>query len=216
MAAVQRVEDPEVPKLLEKIYKIPAPAAPREDLVAAFLTGVEGLNKPPNVTPAEIVRLNTTIAPAAAPERLGVLAKDTQGFPNGRRLTDDVVDIELQALAGAIRTGTLVEALAKGDGVDENDLPFGTSFPYVALPHSGSGASASGFGGGEATDEKSSPTPSAKAEGDEQDSDAGAERASNEEGLNTGALVAGVAVALLVGLGLGALLGRRRGSRSSA
>jgi hypothetical protein len=53
----------------------------------------------------------------------------------GRRLTDDVVDIELQALEGAVRTGKLVPALAKGDGVDTNDVPFGRTFPYVALPH---------------------------------------------------------------------------------
>ena len=77
---------------------------------------------------------------ASAPNRLGVLAKDTAGFPNGRRLTDDVVDIELQALEGAVRTGELVEALAAGDGVNANDKEFGRSFPYVALPHSGTSA----------------------------------------------------------------------------
>ena len=154
-AAVDRVTDPEVPKLIEKIYKIPAPATPRDDLVSVFLTGVEGLNKPKgNVTPAEMLRLNTSIAPAKSPNRLGVLAKDTQGFPNGRRLTDDVVDIELQALEGAVRTGKLVEALAKGDGVNSNDKAFEKSFPYLALPHSGSvglesrvGGAGSGSGG---------------------------------------------------------------------
>ena len=67
-----------------------------------------------------------------------MLAKDTAGFPNGRRLADDVVDIELQALEGAVRTGELVEALAAGDGVNANDKEFGDTFPYVALPHSGS------------------------------------------------------------------------------
>ena len=144
-----------MPKLIEKIYKIPAPATPRDDLVSVFLTGVEGLNKPKgNVTPAEMLRLNTSIAPAKSPNRLGVLAKDTQGFPNGRRLTDDVVDIELQALEGAVRTGKLVEALAKGDGVNSNDKAFEKSFPYLALPHSGSvglesrvGGAGSGSGG---------------------------------------------------------------------
>ncbi len=138
-AAVDRVKDPEVPKLIEKIYGIPAPAAPRDDLVSVFLTGVEGLNKPKgNVTPAEMLRLNTSIPSAKSPNRLGVLAKDTQGFPNGRRLTDDVVDIELQALEGAVRTGKLVPALAKGDGVNSNDKAFEKTFPYIALPHSGS------------------------------------------------------------------------------
>jgi hypothetical protein len=137
-AVVDKVNDPEVPKLIEAIYKIPAPAAPRDDIFSIFLTGVDGLNKPPKVTPAEMIRLNTTIAPAANPNRLGVLAKDTAGFPNGRRLADDVVDIEIQALEGAVRTGELVEALAAGDGVDVNDKEFGSSFPYLALPTSGS------------------------------------------------------------------------------
>jgi hypothetical protein len=137
--AVDRVNDPEVPKLIEQIYGIPAPATPRDDLFAVFLTGVEGLNKPQGeVTPAELLRLNTSIPPAAKPNRLGVLAKDNAGFPNGRRLIDDVVDIEIQALEGAVRTGEIVEPLAKGDGVNVNDLEFGRAFPYVALPHSGS------------------------------------------------------------------------------
>ena len=137
-AVVDKVNDPEVPKLIEAIYKIPAPAAPRDDIFSIFLTGIEGLNKPPMVTPAEMIRLNTKIAPAANPNRLGVLAKDTAGFPNGRRLADDVVDIELQALEGAVRTGELVEALAAGDGVNQNDKEFGSTFPYLALPTSGS------------------------------------------------------------------------------
>lgn len=151
--AVDRVNDPEVPKLIEAIYGIPAPKTPRDDLFSVFLTGVEGLNMPMGkVQPAEVLRLNTSIAPTSEPNRLGVLAGDTQGFPNGRRLTDDVVDISLQALEGAVRTGTLVEALAAGDGVDGNDLAFESTFPYVALPHSGSGVAAPsgavGAGGG--------------------------------------------------------------------
>ncbi len=146
-AVVDRVNDPEVPKLLELIYKVPAPAAPRDDIFSVFLTGVEGLNKPPKVTPSEQIRLNTKIKPSGDPSRLGVLAKDTAGFPNGRRLADDVVDIELQALAGAVRTGKLVDALAKGDGVNQNDVEFGSRFPYLALPHSGSSTAARGTAG---------------------------------------------------------------------
>ena len=137
-ALVARVNEPEVPKLIEKIYEIPAPATPRDDIFSIFLTGVEGLNKPPSVTPAEMIRLNTGIAPAANPNRLGVLAKDTAGFPNGRRLADDVVDIEIQALEGAVRTGEIVKPLAAGDGVNTNEKEFGSSFPYLALPTSGS------------------------------------------------------------------------------
>ncbi|MBA2529379.1 MAG: DUF4331 domain-containing protein [Euzebyales bacterium] len=153
-AAVDRVNDPELPKLIEQIYGIPAPKTPRDDLFAVFLTGIEGLNKPKGeVTPAEMLRLNTSIEPTDDPDRLGVLAKDTAGFPNGRRLEDDVVDIALQAVEGAVRTGELVEALATGDGVDVNDVAFGDSFPYLALPHSGSmtagaGAASSAPSGG--------------------------------------------------------------------
>ena len=148
--AVARVNDPEVPKLIEAIYGIKAPKAPRKDIFAIFLTGIKGLNMPTKVTPSEELRLNTGIKPAGTPNRLGVLAKDTAGFPNGRRLGDDVVDIEIQALEGAVITGKIVPALAAGDGVNANDVAFGSSFPYLALPHSGSGTVARGsaVGGG--------------------------------------------------------------------
>jgi hypothetical protein len=127
------VTDPEVPKLLQAVYGIPAPAAPRNDLVAVFLTGVPGLNQPPGVKASEMLRLNTDIGPSGSPARLGVLAGDLAGFPNGRRLTDDVLDITLQAAVGVL--GGVKTSL--GDGVDVNDLQFGTSFPYLAPPHSG-------------------------------------------------------------------------------
>ena len=142
--AVDRVLNPEVPQLVEAIYGIPAPEGPRDDLFTIFLTGVKGLNQPANVVPAELLRLNTSIPPTAEANPLGVLGGDTAGFSNGRRLTDDVVDIELQALEGAVDvdgrggavTGvSIVEPLAQGDLVGSNDLPFSDSFPYVALPH---------------------------------------------------------------------------------
>ena len=128
------VTDPEVPKLLQAIYGIQAPSTPRNDLVQVFLTGVPGLNMPSGVRASEMLRLNTDIGPVASPARLGVLAGDIAGFPNGRRLTDDIVDITLQAAAG-ILTGARVGSL--GDGVDRNDVPFRSSFPYLAFPHSG-------------------------------------------------------------------------------
>ncbi|GAA2318775.1 DUF4331 domain-containing protein [Nonomuraea roseoviolacea subsp. roseoviolacea] len=145
-ALVKRVTDPEVPKLLEALYGIKAPATPRADLVEIFLTGVakgngpiaadlnsQTLNKDAGrLRPAEMLRLNMTVAPAKDPNRLGVLAGDLQGFPNGRRLGDDVVDIELQALAGAATSGKLVAALT--DKVDRNDKPALRSFPYIPLP----------------------------------------------------------------------------------
>ncbi len=146
--AVDRVLEPEVPALIEAIYGIPAPETPRDDLFTIFLTGLEGLNKPAGeVVPSEMLRLNTSIPPSAEENRLGVLAGDNAGFPNGRRLADDVVDIELQALEGAVSvserggapTGVeIVEALATGDLVNENDQDFGDTFPYLALPYSAS------------------------------------------------------------------------------
>ena len=79
----------------EAVYGLRAPATPRNDLVQVFLTGVPNLNQPSGVRASEMLRLNTDILPSAGPARLGVLAGDVSGFPNGRRLTDDVVDITL-------------------------------------------------------------------------------------------------------------------------
>ncbi len=113
----------------------------REDLAVIFATGLPGLNRSATFSvPGEMLRLNTSIAPNPTPNRLGVLGGDTQGFPNGRRLTDDVTDIELQAVAGntpftpAFR---IAPNNALGDGVDGNDKPFGPSFPYMASPPDG-------------------------------------------------------------------------------
>ena len=149
---VNRVLMPEVPQRIQKVYGIPAPPAPRNDLKTIFLTGIKGLNQPTNPTPAELLRLNTSTPVTANPNRLGLLAGDTGGFPNGRRLTDDVVDIEVQALEGAFNTPDgkpkVVQALKNGDGVNQNDLAFGKSFPYVALPHSGSTPGNGSLGGG--------------------------------------------------------------------
>ena len=137
------VLDPEVPKLIQAIYGIPAPATPRNDLVQAFLTGVPGLNQPANVQASEMLRLNMSIKPADCPafNRLGVIDGDICGFPNGRRLTDDVIDIALRVMEGDLLDGDpLSSSVALGDGVNANDLPFRSSFPYVALPWSGSNA----------------------------------------------------------------------------
>ncbi|WP_320782896.1 DUF4331 domain-containing protein [Streptomyces sp. CRN 30] len=131
---LDNVTKPELPKLLESIYKIKAPKEPRNDLVDVFLKGVEGLNQPPNVRPAEELRLNTSVKPAADPKRLGVLDGDNAGFPNGRRLTDDVLDASLQVVEGEL-VGSKNDL---GDAVDANDKEFGTSFPYVAEPTAGS------------------------------------------------------------------------------
>ncbi|MFG1606972.1 DUF4331 domain-containing protein [Actinoplanes sp. NPDC049265] len=153
-AVVKRVTDPELPKLIQGIYQLPAPATPRNDLVEIFLTGITTKAGGPikadlnsqldnadvragKFRPSEMLRLNLGVPVAATPSRLGVLGGDLQGFPNGRRLTDDAVDISLQAVEGAAQTGKLVDALAAGDRVDANDQRFETAFPYVALPNTG-------------------------------------------------------------------------------
>ncbi|MGP4045683.1 DUF4331 domain-containing protein [Streptomyces sp. 2A115] len=131
---LQNVTNPELPKLIEAIYKIPAPDEPRNDLVDVFLKGVKGLNQPPYVRPSEMMRLNTSIPPTAKPKRLGVLDGDNGGFPNGRRLTDDVIDASLQVVEGEL----LGAKNDLGDAVDKNDQEFEKAFPYVAQPTAGS------------------------------------------------------------------------------
>jgi hypothetical protein len=100
------VTNPTLPVLLNVLFGNAAkvPGTPRNDLVAAFLTGVKGLNQPVTVRPAELMRLNTSTAPTppAMQNDLGVLGGDLAGFPNGRRPFDDVADIELRVLEGAL------------------------------------------------------------------------------------------------------------------
>lgn len=141
------VIDPEPAALIPILYPnvfTCAPTVPRNDLVAIFATGIPGLNQPKNVAVAEMLRLNTSIAPTplGQRDRLGLLATPAQldGFPNGRRLEDDVVDVELRALAGATPLGDcdgISPNQDLGDGVDANDLPFLTEFPYMPTPHPG-------------------------------------------------------------------------------
>jgi Domain of unknown function (DUF4331) len=148
--------EPEVTRLENALYPVldDAPETGRGDLVAVLLTGVPTLNFT-GETPADLIRLNTSIppsGPAGTGNRLGLLGGDFAGFPNGRRLEDDVTDIELRAFAcgyGAI-VGPIIESFGfcggnanrtpnnlLGDGVDQNEKSFLTTFPYVASPHQG-------------------------------------------------------------------------------
>jgi hypothetical protein len=145
------VSSPELPKLMQAIYKIPAPATPRTDLIEVFLTGVckkcgpvqadlnsQKLNrdvKAANFKPAEELRLNLAVPPSSTPNRLGVVGGDLAGFPNGRRLTDDVIDITVQAAEGVLQAGHPAAVDTLSDGVDANDHPFEANFPYVAWPN---------------------------------------------------------------------------------
>ena len=135
-----RVLDPEVPKLMKALYNVDVPPAPRNDLVQVFLTGIPGANQPPNVVPAEMIRLNVAVPATAANNvnRLGVIGGDLAGFPNGRRPVDDVVDVTLRVAAGVLVNGfNKAPNNALTDGVDANDRAFLTTFPYLALPHQG-------------------------------------------------------------------------------
>lgn len=134
------VQNPEPAALIDSIL-LPnndVPPNPRDDIVTIFLTGIPGLNQPENVKPSSQLRLNMDTPTEPSPDRLGVLRGDNAGFPNGRRLTDDVVDIEVQALAGATPFTPDFNKepnRSLGDGVNANDVPFLHSFPYVAEPH---------------------------------------------------------------------------------
>ena len=140
-AALSFVTNPTVPPLLEALFGLKTPPTPRNDLVTIFLTGIPGLNQiGTNPRPAEMLRLNMAIPPSSNPSRFGLLGGDTAGFPNGRRPADDVVDIELRALAGGTPFTPAFNVSpnnALGDGVDHNDTPFFSTFPFLSMPHSG-------------------------------------------------------------------------------
>ena len=102
--------------VINKLYKLGAPETGRDDLVAVLLTGVPKLNYT-GPKAADVLRLNLGIPVSANPNRLGVLAGDNQGWPNGRRLDDDVIDIAEQAVGGFLK-GT---KLPLGDGVNADD-----------------------------------------------------------------------------------------------
>lgn len=146
------VTNPTLPSLLEILFGsagVKAPTNfPRNDLVTAFLTGVDGINKPTNVKPAEMLRLNTAtpVMAKGKQNRLGVIGGDTAGFPNGRRPGDDVVDIELRVAMGRLCTlgiGCTAADAPSGkldftDGALVNDSQFDAGFPYLRTPIAGS------------------------------------------------------------------------------
>jgi len=145
------VLDPEIARLLNAVFGITIPPPPRNDLVAIFATGIP-VNPVtgPNYTtflsdgqPHEYIRLNTAIpiTPIASINRLGLLGGDVAGFPNGRRVHDDVTDIALRAVAGGTPfTPDTNQAPNNqlGDGVSANpEGPLLTRFPYLLPPNQG-------------------------------------------------------------------------------
>ena len=142
------VTNPSLPVLLNALFGVTAPTVEgRPDLVAAFLTGLKGVNA--DGSAAEMLRLNTGIAPTmkAHQNNLGVAAGDSAGFPNGRRPGDDVVDAELRVAMGLLchlplglctpeqaPSGTIPYT----DGTPQNAGQFGEAFPYLTTPLAGS------------------------------------------------------------------------------
>ena len=149
------VTNPTLPRLLEVALGTPVGAVapsnlPRTDLTTVFLSGIAGVNKPANVVPAEMLRLNTAIAPVAFAQqnRLGVAgellrvggaanlnqAVDLAGFPNGRRPKDDVVDIALVAVAGGLCVLNSNASLAALQPDDNNNVLGLNSFVIPGSP----------------------------------------------------------------------------------
>ena len=169
-------------RLINLLYPpvLDAPTSGRNDLVRVFLTGVPGATRfpfqpdpadpdaGPGSAPAEYMRLNTAV-PATAPgsvNRLGVIGGDLAGYPNGRRPGDDVVDITLRVAAGVLLPGNACAGgtascnqapnNALGDGVNQNEKAFRTTFPYLASPYDGY---SNPFRGRECAPDTTSPCP---------------------------------------------------------
>lgn len=152
-AFAQYVDHPELARLLPVLYPgvfphLQAYTKARADLDAILLTGipkgiVNGFQNYTGATKADMLRLNVAIPPTAHPNKLGILGGDLAGFPNGRRILDDVVTIELRAIAG--QTIPLVDpsftpdAAASGvtDGTHNTNGPYPPTFPYLATPLGG-------------------------------------------------------------------------------
>jgi hypothetical protein len=135
--------------VFQHLAALVASKAPRADLEAILLTGipsgiVTGFTNYTGSVLADMLRLNTSIPPATTPNILGLIGGDKAGFPNGRRVTDDVVTIELRAIAGATyplvasytpdaAAGEITDGLTPAS-VDASPL---SVFPYLGVPYSG-------------------------------------------------------------------------------
>jgi len=151
---VARVKDPEVPKLIQGIYGVKAPATPRNDLVEIFLTGITtkaggpikaDLNSQLNnadVNPSAFGRrrcwrLNLSVKPTAKPNRLGVPRRRPAGLPERPAAHRRRGRHRAAGAGGRGADRQAGQRAGRRDGVNANDHAFGTSFPYVALPNVG-------------------------------------------------------------------------------
>jgi hypothetical protein len=134
--------DPLLARVLNSIYGIPVPDAPRTDLLP-LVQYVPPIAAPGTTAGpvADLLRLNTGVPPTAASarKRMGLLAGDAAGFPNGRRLSDDVTDISERAVAGILAGGAFAGFPYNriGDGVNTNDEPYQETFPYLGYAWDG-------------------------------------------------------------------------------
>jgi hypothetical protein len=133
--------DPLLARALNAIYGFAIPTPPRVDLLP-LVTYAPPIAAPgtPAGPVADLLRLNTGVPPTpeASRRRLGLLAGDAAGFPNGRRVSDDVTDIASRAVAGVLAPGfNVFPNNVIGDGVNTNDVPYQETFPYVAWAQSG-------------------------------------------------------------------------------
>jgi uncharacterized protein DUF4331 len=120
--------------VLNQLFDLGIKETDRTDVVEALLTGIPGVTRiAPDAVPADTLKINLGVPPSETENRFGVIGGDNAGFPNGRRLGDDVVDISLRVVGGYL----IGKKLPLGDGVDRNDVPFLDRFPYVAPPASG-------------------------------------------------------------------------------
>ncbi len=141
--------DPVLARVLNAVYDatvapgvLPVPDAPRLDLLplVQYLPPIAAAGTPAGPV-ADLLRLNTGVGPTPFDDRsrLGLLGGDGAGFPNGRRVSDDVTDIALRAVVGVL-AGPPFDGFPHnrvGDGVNANDAPYRETFPYVGYAHSG-------------------------------------------------------------------------------
>ncbi len=168
-ALIDYVNTPTFPAILDSLFRTPVRAAiggsgsiaptnfPRADLVATFLTGFKGVNQLGTVTPSEMLRLNTKVAPTpqAAQSPFGVVGNDLAGYPNGRRPGDDIIDITLRVAMGRLcypipvagvqtdlglckPTDASTGLAAYTDGAPSNAANIQNAFPYLNTPLRGS------------------------------------------------------------------------------
>ena len=135
--------DPVLARVLNALTNgvVAIPGQPRTDLLplVTYAAPIAAANTPTGPI-ADIMRLNTGVPPTppASINRLGLLAGDAAGYPNGRRLEDDVVDISLRVVAGVLNPQfNKFPNNRLGDGVNVNDVPYRTTFPYLANAPSG-------------------------------------------------------------------------------